>query len=159
MIWVVKRGGTIGSMSPDTPPSPLALLVARFVSAYLEEFLASAEGHGLTLTQAKMLLALNEPPSELPMRVLASRLTCDPSNLTGVADRMEARGLVRRTVNPADRRVKYLVATEAGRELADRIRAGQARSLRALAELTAAEERQLESMLERLVGKLEARED
>ncbi|MQY20382.1 MarR family winged helix-turn-helix transcriptional regulator [Nocardia macrotermitis] len=98
-------------MSTATAPSPLALLIGRFVSAYLQDFLTAAEEHGLTLTQAKLLLALNEPP-ELPMRELAGRLACDPSNLTGVADRMESRGLVVRTVNPADRRVKYLAAVE-----------------------------------------------
>ncbi|NKY89228.1 MarR family winged helix-turn-helix transcriptional regulator [Nocardia veterana] len=143
-------------MSPDTAQSPLALLIARFVSAYLQDFLTAAEGHGLTLTQAKLLLALNEPPAELPMRVLADRMACDPSNLTGVADRMESRGLVRRTVNPADRRVKYLVSTEAGRELAGQIRGSQVRAYKALAELTPEDEEVLRELLERLVPKLES---
>ncbi|MGW5517449.1 MarR family winged helix-turn-helix transcriptional regulator [Nocardia africana] len=142
-------------MSPDTAQSPLALLIARFVSAYLQDFLTAAEGHGLTLTQAKLLLALNEPPAELPMRVLADRMACDPSNLTGVADRMESRGLVRRTVNPADRRVKYLASTDAGRELAAQIRGSQVRAYKALAELTAEDEEVLRELLERLVPKLE----
>ncbi|MCM6777639.1 MarR family transcriptional regulator [Nocardia sp. CDC159] len=146
-------------MSPATTQSALALLIARFVTAYMHDFLTAAEGHGLTLTQAKLLLALNEPPGEQPMRALAAQLACDPSNLTGVADRMEARGLVRRTVNPSDRRVKYLAATEEGRALADGIRAAQVRTYKALAELTGEEELLLEGMLERLVPKLEARED
>ncbi|MFJ1460676.1 MarR family transcriptional regulator [Nocardia wallacei] len=146
-------------MTPGTTQSALAVLISRFVSAYLHDFLTAAEGHGLTLTQAKLLLALNEPPAELPMRVLAGRLACDPSNLTGVADRMESRGLVRRTVNPSDRRVKYLAATDAGRELAERIRGSQVRAYKALAELSPAEERLLEGMLERLVPKLEAEAD
>jgi DNA-binding MarR family transcriptional regulator len=142
-------------MSPDTAQSPLALLIARFVSAYLQDFLTAAEGHGLTLTQAKLLLALNEPPAELPMRVLADRMACDPSNLTGVADRMESRGLVQRTVNPADRRVKYLVSTDAGRELAAQIRGSQVRAYKALAELAPEDEEVLRELLERLVPKLE----
>ena len=106
-------------MSEATTPSPLALLIGRFVSAYLQDFLNAAQEHNLTWTQAKLLLALNEPPEELPMRELAWRLACDPSNLTGVADRMETRGLLRRTVNPADRRVKYLASTREGTELAE----------------------------------------
>ncbi|MBF6331544.1 MarR family winged helix-turn-helix transcriptional regulator [Nocardia transvalensis] len=146
-------------MSPATTQSTLALLIARFVTAYMHDFLSAAEEHGLTLTQAKLLLALNEPPGELPMRVLAGQLACDPSNLTGVADRMETRGLLRRAVNPADRRVKYLAATDKGRELAAQIRAAQVRTYKALAELTSEEEGLLEGMLERLVPKLEARED
>ncbi len=155
---VVNRAGTIGAMSPDTAQSPLALLISRFVSAYLQDFLTAAEGHGLTLTQAKLLLALNEPPAELPMRVLADRMACDPSNLTGVADRMESRGLVRRTVNPADRRVKYLVSTETGRELAAQIRGAQVRAYKALAELAPEDEQLLQGLLERLVPKLESAE-
>ncbi|MBU3062791.1 MarR family transcriptional regulator [Nocardia sp. NEAU-G5] len=145
-------------MSEATTPSPLALLIGRFVSAYLQDFLDAAQEHNLTWTQAKLLLALNEPPEELPMRELAWRLACDPSNLTGVADRMETRGLVRRTVNPADRRVKYLASTHEGTELAGQIRASQVRAYKALAELTPDEELQLEGMLERLVPKLEAAE-
>ncbi|MFI5782009.1 MarR family winged helix-turn-helix transcriptional regulator [Nocardia sp. NPDC051570] len=144
-------------MSPATTPSPLALLISRFVSAYMHDFLTAAEEHGLTVTQAKLLLALNEPLGEQPMRALAAQLACDPSNLTGVADRMESRGLVRRTVNPSDRRVKYLAATEEGQALAAAIRAGQVGTYRALAELTGTEEALLEGMLERVVPKLEAR--
>ncbi len=157
-MFLVNHAGTIGAMSPDTAQSPLALLISRFVSAYLQDFLTAAEGQGLTLTQAKLLLALNEPPAELPMRVLADRMACDPSNLTGVADRMESRGLVRRTVNPADRRVKYLVSTEAGRELSAQIRGAQVRAYKALAELAPEDEQLLQGLLERLVPKLESAE-
>jgi DNA-binding MarR family transcriptional regulator len=54
-----------------------------------------------------------------PMRDLAGELGCDASNLTGIADRLEARGLVHRQADPQDRRVKLLVLTEEGRRVAD----------------------------------------
>src|SRR5205809_554317 len=64
----------------------------------------------LAPTQA---LALRELQADRPisMRELASRLKCHPSNITGVVDRLEARGLVERRPDPADRRVKGLALT------------------------------------------------
>lgn len=44
-----------------------------------------------------MLSLLGRP---LPMRALAELLGCDASNVTGIVDRLEARGLVRREAAP-----------------------------------------------------------
>src|SRR6266498_4944390 len=49
-----------------------------------------------------------EPERPLPMRDLADGLACDASNVTGIVDRLERRGLVERQVSPTDRRVKTL---------------------------------------------------
>lgn len=51
------------------------------------------------------------------MRVLADRLGCDPSNVTGLADRLEERGLVERRRSEHDRRVTELIRTGAGSAL------------------------------------------
>ncbi|NUW31766.1 MarR family transcriptional regulator [Nonomuraea sp. SMC257] len=48
------------------------------------------------------------------MRDLAAGLSCEPSNVTGIIDALERRGLVTRQPDPADRRVKRLVLTEEG---------------------------------------------
>jgi DNA-binding MarR family transcriptional regulator len=69
---------------------------------------------GLAPQQAGALRALTEP---VPMRDLAEALHCDSSNVTGIVDRLEERGLVRREVSPDDRRVKMLVLTEEGDRL------------------------------------------
>ena len=53
------------------------------------------------------------------MGELATYLSCDSSNITGITDRLEERGLVRREAAEADRRVKMLVLTDKG----DRLRA------------------------------------
>jgi DNA-binding MarR family transcriptional regulator len=53
----------------------------------------------------------------MPMRRLACALHCDSSNVTGIVDRLEERGLVERRPDPADRRVKLLLLTDAGGEL------------------------------------------
>ena len=52
-----------------------------------------------------------------PMREVAAKMACDSSNLTGITDRLEERGLVRRDPDPEDRRVKLLVLTEEGEVL------------------------------------------
>jgi DNA-binding MarR family transcriptional regulator len=44
-------------------------------------------------------------------------LACDRSNITALVDRLEQAGLVLRRVDPADRRIKTLVVTEAGRRV------------------------------------------
>jgi len=68
---------------------------------------------GLTFAQAHALRLL-EPDRPSPMSSLAELLVCDASNITGIADRLEARGLVERRSVGADRRVKTLALTPAG---------------------------------------------
>lgn len=75
----------------------------------------SAE-YDLSVPQVRALYFLREP---LSMRELADHLGLDPSNLTALVDQLEERALVERTVDAEDRRVKRLVLTEPGRELAD----------------------------------------
>ncbi len=75
---------------------------------------AEARRFDLTLPQAMLLHDLDRPT---PMREVAERQHCDASNLTGIVDRLEARGLIVRQTPAADRRVKELVLTEEGRRL------------------------------------------
>ena len=49
---------------------------------------------GLTFAQAHALRLL-DPDRPSPMSALAELLVCDASNVTGIADRLEARGLDR----------------------------------------------------------------
>ena len=60
------------------------------------------------------VLRLLEPEKPLPMRALAEGLCCDASNVTGLVDRLESRGLVRRRASEEDRRVKVLELTPKG---------------------------------------------
>jgi DNA-binding MarR family transcriptional regulator len=64
-------------------------------------------------------VALQELEAERPisMRELAERLRCHPSNITGLVDRLEARGLVERRPDPRDRRVKGLALTPTGEQV------------------------------------------
>ena len=48
------------------------------------------------------------------MVALARSLHCHDSNVTGLVDRLEQRGLIERRSNPKDRRVKLIALTKVG---------------------------------------------
>ena len=97
------------------------------------------------------VLHLIEPGRPIPMGQLAETLACDASNVTGLVDRLESRGLVRRRPSAADRRVKVLDLTAKGSRLrglmVDRMTAPPA----ILQRLTPAEQRALVRILARLL--------
>ena len=75
---------------------------------------------GLTPAQGRALVEL-EPGSPRAMNWLAGRLGNDASNITGLADRLEDRGLVGRGVHPEDRRIKALFVTGEGTKLREEL--------------------------------------
>jgi len=97
------------------------------------------------------VLHLIEPDRPIPMGQLAETLACDASNVTGLVDRLESRGLVRRRPSAEDRRVKVLVLTRTGCRLrailVDRMAAPPA----ALERLSLREQRELVRILTRLL--------
>jgi DNA-binding MarR family transcriptional regulator len=97
--------------------------------------------------------ALGELDLDRPvaMRELAGRLKCDPSNITGLIDRLEARGLVERQAHPSDRRVKYVVLTANGRALRDRLAARIFAAPSCIACLSEREQQQLSDALRRVL--------
>ncbi|MFF4420842.1 MarR family winged helix-turn-helix transcriptional regulator [Streptomyces sp. NPDC001549] len=135
-------------------PTKLQLLelLAAIGTAQWREFAAAAAQHGLTSTQARVLAQLDGP---VPMRGLATLLVCDASNVTGIVDRLEARELVRRESDPADRRVKNVVATDAGREVIRRVREEMQAMHGALDALDEAESATLYALLGRLRPSME----
>jgi DNA-binding MarR family transcriptional regulator len=93
-----------------------SLIVLSFL---LQDHIAStARSFGLTQPQAWALRILENAQ---PMRELASAMGCDASNVTGIVDRLEPLGLVRRRVDDRDRRVKLLEVTPEGRALRRRL--------------------------------------
>jgi DNA-binding MarR family transcriptional regulator len=70
---------------------------------------------GLTVVQARALMEMADMPPG-PMTRLADRLGVDPSWVTGLVDRLQARGEVDRRPSAEDRRVKIVELTEAGQE-------------------------------------------
>lgn len=63
--------------------------------------------------QALWAIDPDEPPPS--MKTMAERLHCNAPNLTFITNQLIERDLVERAVDPADRRSRVLVLTEAGR--------------------------------------------
>jgi DNA-binding MarR family transcriptional regulator len=97
------------------------------------------------------VLHLMEPGQTIPMRRLAEMLSCDASNVTGLIDRLEARGLVERRPSPDDRRVKGLALTPAGARLRARLLKGMTRRPLPLSRLSPEDQRTLVRILQMLV--------
>jgi MarR family transcriptional regulator, lower aerobic nicotinate degradation pathway regulator len=72
-----------------------------------------AAEHGMSLVQARMLGILRD--RRPTVKELAALLQLDKSSVTGLVDRAEERGLVRRAPSPADGRSVQIVMTPAGR--------------------------------------------
>ncbi len=111
------------------------------------DFAVIAGEFGLTPLQARAMLQLEQPQ---PMRALADHLACEPSNVTGLADRLEASGLVERVAG-ADRRVKLLRLTDEGLRLRERLAERVAAGSTVTAKLTEAERHTLDELLDRLL--------
>jgi DNA-binding MarR family transcriptional regulator len=97
------------------------------------------------------VLHLIEPDQPTPMGQLAETLACDASNVTGLVDRLESRGLVSRRPSPGDRRVKVLVLTETGVRLRAALVERMTAPPPALGRLSLQEQRELVRILRRLL--------
>jgi DNA-binding MarR family transcriptional regulator len=134
-------------------PDPLTMevveLIGDVVARFYQDYEEAAADHTLTGAQARLLSLLSLEP--LPMRKLAQKLKCEPSNVTGIVDRLEARGLVERRPDPADRRVKLAAATEEGRRVARSLRESLRFAREPLAGLSDEERTALRGLLRRML--------
>ena len=89
------------------------LQAARSVQERLESRL---EAIGLSSAKYLALDALVQAGKPLALSELAGCLKCVRSNVTQLADRLEADGLVRRVDDPSDRRAIRAVVTPVGAE-------------------------------------------
>ena len=145
------------SSTEPTPVAPVPASVEGEIGELLVRLLSSARDHfmralaemDLTSAQGFALHYLDAP---LPMRQLANELGYDASHITGIVDKLEARGLVERRPDPNDRRIKLLVTTAKGRALRRRIQNQVFDRQPILDRLDAAERRQLRDLLRRAVG-------
>jgi len=109
---------------------------------------AIASDVGLSPPQVMALRAL-DPEHPSPMSDLAGALRCDNSNVTGIVDRLEDRGLVERRPGSHDRRVKMLVVTQEGARVRDRLNELFEAAPEPLAGLSAEDQRTLRDIMRR----------
>jgi DNA-binding MarR family transcriptional regulator len=127
-------------------------LIAELFQSQRTRFLAIASEFELAPAQLGALKAL-DPDEPVPMRELALALACDNSNVTGIVDRLEARGLVERRAAPHDRRVKMLVVTPAGAELRRQVKARMEEPPEHLKRLTPEQQEHLRDLLRRAMAR------
>ncbi|MBC8246991.1 MAG: MarR family transcriptional regulator [Deltaproteobacteria bacterium] len=84
-------------------------------AVYLDASRTSRE-FGLTRSQSGVLKIL-DTYGPLSSADLSRKLYMTPSNMTGIIDRLEKKGLVDRTRQPVDRRVVLITLTESGKDL------------------------------------------
>jgi len=98
------------------------------------------------------VLNLIDPDRPMPMGELACALACDASNVTGLVDRLESRGLLQRSPSAGDRRVKVLSLTPLGTRIRVALLDKMTSSPPTLRRLSEADQRALARILRRLLG-------
>jgi DNA-binding MarR family transcriptional regulator len=106
-----------------------------------------ADAFDLTLSQLDALKNLGQSQSQ---RELARCLHFDASNVTDIVDRLEERGLVVRTVDPHDRRVRRLVLTPEGEEVRRKLFEQALATAPPVTALSPAEQRELCALLAKI---------
>src|SRR6478752_1282746 len=112
--------------------------------ALCSEFdLTPAQGHALRVL---------DPDRPVAMSTLAETLWCDASNVTGIVDKLESRGLIARQNADHDRRVKQLAVTDRGRGIRDKLVAAVMTPPPAIAALPADVRARLTALLRTLLN-------
>lgn len=106
---------------------------------------------GLSPMEVHAVRAL-EPGRPVPTVALAQQIHCEPSNITGIVDRLVRAGLVERAADQEDRRVRLVSLTDAGVTMHRRLNRRLATPPAAIGRLSAADQRTLRDLLRRMVG-------
>ena len=105
--------------SDDRPD--LAAMVARLARALIEAERPILATHELPMWGYIVLTALRDEPMRT-QAALARSIGADKTRIIGVLDDLQERGLIEREPDPADRRVRLLRLTAAGRRLQGTVR-------------------------------------
>ncbi|WP_246350816.1 MarR family winged helix-turn-helix transcriptional regulator [Nocardia barduliensis] len=144
--------------APRVDTAQLMELLSVALGTYYGDFTAAAASENLTASQGKTLTVLRRGP--VAMRTLAETLVCDASNVTGIINRLEKRGFVRREASTSDRRVTNLVITPEGEQVIDTIRARMRATQDGLNRLSDQDRNCLYALLERVfLARLDTRSD
>lgn len=123
--------------STDRPD--LAAMLAPLVRTLIALERPILEAHDLAMWAYSVLTALGHGPAR-GQGVLAQEIGADKTRIIPILDDLQARGLIERTPDPADRRARLLSLTPAGRRLQEAVQSEiQARERRLLDLLPAAD--------------------
>src|SRR5512132_1741214 len=113
--WPGPGSWLAGEVGRTDPGSEAWSLMHWMMVTNKQRLVAMAQEFELAPQQMIALRMLGAGPRK--MSDLAQSLFCDNSNVTGIVDRLEERGLVRREAAEGDRRVKLLVLTDEGERM------------------------------------------
>jgi DNA-binding MarR family transcriptional regulator len=105
-----------GTARPQARDTRLADTMVRLTHAVRRAFADASRAHDLTPVQAELLCVLTT--GRTTMTELSHLLDIEKSSLSGLVDRAERRGLVRRAQLPGDRRRYYVELTHDGGRVA-----------------------------------------
>ena len=141
--WLAAEVGT-------TDPGAVAWSLMHWLMVTNKQrMFAMAQEFELAPQQMIALRMLGAGPRK--MSELADALFCDNSNVTGIVDRLEEHGLVRREAAEGDRRVKLIVLTREGEWMRTEITKRLAEPPPPIASLSKKDQRALRDILERAV--------
>ncbi len=137
-------------MSPRRPE--LGALLYRLARSVVAAEVPVLRGQGVEMWEYVVLGGLERGPAPTQSQ-LAAAVGRDKTRLIPILDRLEARGLLRRTPDPDDRRNRVVTLTAAGRSLLEDCRAAiRALEDDLLAGLAPADRVALFAILERLAA-------
>jgi len=111
--------------------------------------------YDVTPAQTHVLLYLHHHGGQAPQRELTGFLRVKPSTANGVLDRMEEKGLIRRSVSGRDARRRVITLTEKGEEEQAAFQQNYLDAERAMVRgLTAQERETLMDLLDRVIQNL-----
>ena len=100
------------NLATSSPAAEAWALMQRLFGPQRKRFMALAARVRAVAAAARRAQGARSRTSPVAMSELAGILGCDNSNVTGIVDRLEYRGLVERRPAEHDRRVKLLALTE-----------------------------------------------
>jgi DNA-binding MarR family transcriptional regulator len=138
-------------MSSTNLQDNLNWLIIRSSMVAKQRLMKLSDEHDLSPMQALTLCSL-EPEQAVPMSVIADFFTCDPSNVTGIVERLQQGALIERRESSIDRRVKTIQLTETGIQLRQTLLEGISEEGAAnLEQLTSAEVAMLKQLLSKTI--------
>ena len=146
----LKKKGPFVSLEQE-----VLLNIARTSDQLLVRVERLFRDYGLTASQYNILRILRGEGQPLPMLEIANRTVKVVPGITGLIDRLEAAGFVRRERSTADRRVIFVSITEKALEVLARLDEPLvAREKKLIGHLSPAEQRELIRLLEKIRDQL-----
>lgn len=115
MIDIVNYFGR-QTMKTSHLPEDFYLSLTEFLLHAKQQIVGLSAEYGLSSMQALTLL-LTGTSEPRPMKSFCKLYDCDASNVTGIIDGLEQKGLVSRQPHPDDRRIKIIKLEPAGEKL------------------------------------------